>query len=100
LTPQNFQIGKKYPLVIFLHGAGERGDDNVSQLIHIVPYLASDIVQSKFPSIIIAPQCPKEDYWAPVKRGEWTPVNQGQVTPTMAQVIQLMEQLLQIIILC
>ena len=32
LTPQNFQIGKKYPLVIFLHGAGERGSDNNAQL--------------------------------------------------------------------
>ena len=28
LTPVNFKIGKKYPLVIFLHGSGERGNDN------------------------------------------------------------------------
>jgi predicted peptidase len=89
-----YQQNTKLPVLLWLHGAGERGDDNVSQLIHIVPYLASDMVQSKFPSIIIAPQCPKEDYWAPVKRGEWTPVNQGQVTPAMEQVIQLMEQVL------
>ena len=32
LTPINFQIGKKYPLVVFLHGAGERGSDNIAQL--------------------------------------------------------------------
>lgn len=89
-----YQKDAKIPLFVWLHGAGERGDDNVSQLIHIVPYLASDIVQSKFPSIIVAPQCPKEQYWAPVKRFEWTIENNGQVTPPMDNVMKLIEQLL------
>lgn len=84
----------KIPLFIWLHGAGERGDDNVSQLIHIVPYLGSDIVQSKFPSIILAPQCPKEAYWAPVKRFEWSIINGGEVTPPMANLIALLETIL------
>ncbi len=84
----------KIPLFIWLHGAGERGDDNVSQLIHIVPYLGSDIIQSKFPSVILAPQCPKEAYWAPVKRFEWSIINGGEVTPPMANLIQLLETIL------
>ena len=28
------KAGKKYPLVLFLHGAGERGSDNEKQLVH------------------------------------------------------------------
>ncbi|MFZ1579868.1 MAG: prolyl oligopeptidase family serine peptidase [Saprospiraceae bacterium] len=84
----------KIPLFIWLHGAGERGDDNVSQLIHIVPYLASDMVQSKYPSIILAPQCPKDEYWAPVKRFEWSIINGGAVTPPMERLIKLLEQIL------
>mgnify|MGYP003292324806 CR=1 FL=1 len=34
LTPENPAKGKKYPLVIFLHGSGERGSDNQAQLFH------------------------------------------------------------------
>jgi predicted peptidase len=63
-------------------------------LIHIVPYLGSDIIQDKFPSIILAPQCPKEAYWAPVKRFEWSIINGGEVTPPMANLIALLETIL------
>ena len=31
LTPERLNHGEKYPLVIFLHGAGERGNDNEKQ---------------------------------------------------------------------
>lgn len=34
LEPEAMQAGKKYPLVLFLHGAGERGNDNEKQLTH------------------------------------------------------------------
>ena len=34
LYPENYDKTKKYPLVLFLHGAGERGDDNEKQLVH------------------------------------------------------------------
>ena len=91
--PKNYKKGD-IPVILWLHGAGERGDDNVSQLIHIVPYLASDIVQTKYPCIIIAPQCPKEDYWAPVKRFEWRVINDGKITPAMVGVTELMDYLL------
>ena len=84
----------KVPLFIWLHGSGERGDDNVTQLIHIVPYLASDITQSKYPCVVVAPQCPKEEYWAPDKRSEWVIINGAAVTPPMIGVIQLIDKLL------
>ena len=34
LQPENMKKSEKYPLVLFLHGAGERGNDNERQLTH------------------------------------------------------------------
>jgi lysophospholipase L1-like esterase/predicted esterase len=51
------------PLVIFLHGAGERGADNQSQLRHGVrPFLAAEN-QQKRPCFVAAPQCPAGKRW-------------------------------------
>jgi predicted peptidase len=55
---------RKYPLVIFLHGSGERGNDNESQLKWGVMNFASDQNMIKYPAIVIAPQCPEKMNWA------------------------------------
>jgi len=52
---------KKWPLVVFLHGAGERGDDLEKVKIHGPPKLAAN--GKKFPFILISPQCPAEGWW-------------------------------------
>lgn len=54
----------KYPLVIFLHGSGERGDDNEAQLKWGVQNFASDQNMKMHPSILIAPQCPVNMEWS------------------------------------
>lgn len=64
LMPQNFSETKEYPVVLFLHGAGERGDDNESQLVHGSKLFLNQMNRGAFPAIVIFPQCPKEDYWA------------------------------------
>lgn len=66
MYPENFDAGKKYPLLLFLHGAGERGADNKSQLTHGGQYFSSDYNRKHFPAIVIFPQCPRNDYWARV----------------------------------
>ena len=53
--------GEMYPLILFLHGAGERGDNLDLVKIHGIPKLIDD--GNSFPFIIIAPQCPDEGYW-------------------------------------
>lgn len=83
----------KWPLIIFLHGSGERGKDNQKQTVHVYPYLTSDSVQKRYPSIVVAPQCPENDYWAPVNRFEWSMKEGGRVTPAMASVIRLIKKL-------
>ena len=51
------------PLVIFLHGAGERGNDNCMQLKHCIKYFLDDTVTSRYPFLLMAPQCPNEKRW-------------------------------------
>lgn len=67
LYPENFSEDEKYPLVVFLHGAGERGRDNTIQLTHGGDLFLKDEVRKEFPAIVIFPQAPKEDYWAKVE---------------------------------
>ncbi|MEM8954654.1 MAG: prolyl oligopeptidase family serine peptidase [Verrucomicrobiota bacterium] len=52
---------KKYPLLLFLHGAGERGADVDKVRAHGPPKL---IDQGKsFPFIVASPQCPADSWW-------------------------------------
>ncbi len=54
---------KKWPLIFFLHGAGERGDDINKVKVHGPP----KIVEGKkdFPFIVVSPQCPENSWWEP-----------------------------------
>jgi predicted peptidase len=63
LYPENYSKKKKYPLVLFLHGAGQRGNDNKAQLIGIPEALTSSTGRKKYPCFILAPQCAKKDVW-------------------------------------
>ncbi|HEY4288546.1 MAG TPA: prolyl oligopeptidase family serine peptidase [Puia sp.] len=54
---------RHYPLLIFLHGSGERGSDNISQLKWGVMNFATEQNQLKYPAVIIAPQCPANSGW-------------------------------------
>jgi predicted peptidase len=66
LKPDRYDATRKYPLVVFLHGAGERGDDNTVQMIHGVPQFASESNRAKYPCFLIAPQCPRDRRWVEV----------------------------------
>ena len=51
------------PLVIFLHGAGERGNDNCMQLKHCIKYFLNDTVTGHYPFLLMVPQCPEDKRW-------------------------------------
>lgn len=69
-TPAAREAGRKYPLLVFLHGAGERGDDNIRQLLHCAAELAAPEMRLKYPCYLVFPQCPKEGWWSAFKRDE------------------------------
>lgn len=64
LSPRTSGQSRPLPLIVFLHGSGERGDDNVTQLKHGLDFLASREGMKKFPATIIVPQCPKDSRWS------------------------------------
>lgn len=65
MLPKGYSADGKtaYPLVLFLHGAGERGDDNAAQLKHGARQFATDANREKYPAIVVAPQCPQGTFW-------------------------------------
>lgn len=68
LYPVNYQAGKKYPLIVFLHGSGERGNNNEAQLVHGGKLFADSALRQQFPAFVVVPQCPLTDFWARLKR--------------------------------
>ena len=60
--PENFDKNKKYPLVIFLHGAGERGEDlDIASRHGFMKHVRES--GREYPFIFVAPQCPCGKYW-------------------------------------
>lgn len=66
LYPENFDPNAQYPMILFLHGSGERGNDNGMQTYHGGKLFTS--AEELKGVIFIAPQCPWYDYWGPVSR--------------------------------
>jgi predicted peptidase len=66
-APEPAAGGAKPPLVLFLHGAGERGDDNAAQLKHGVAEFYRR--RATHPCFVLAPQCPAGRKWVEVDWG-------------------------------
>ena len=65
-TPE-LKEGNKIPIILLLHGAGERGNDNKKQTAHGFKPIIDYCKSSNKPAIIIAPQCPNKMQWVNVK---------------------------------
>lgn len=66
LMPKNYQPEKEYPLILVLHGAGERGNDNEAQLTHGAKLFLDEEYREKYPAFVLFPQCPTDDFWSNV----------------------------------
>jgi len=69
LKPVSPESMTAFPLVIFLHGSGERGNDNEVQIKHIQDLFLETKYRSKYPCYVLAPQCPKNARWANFDNG-------------------------------
>jgi predicted peptidase len=63
--PDDYESKESWPLMLFLHGAGERGNDLELVKKHGPPKLAA--AGKSFPFIIVSPQCPQDLSWEPVE---------------------------------
>ena len=63
--PENYDSTQSYPLMLCLHGAGERGSDNEVHIqVHGMATSWADTAnQSERPCFVVAPQCPKNNRW-------------------------------------
>ena len=87
LKPEQTEPGKKYPLILFLHGAGERGTDNELHINHITGIFLDAQNRKKYPCYVLAPQCPKNVMWASHDR-------EGNMKPSPSAIMQLVIGLL------
>lgn len=92
MIPEGYdaQGSEKYPLVLFLHGAGERGADNEKQLVHGTKEFAKPEVRRKYPAFVLAPQCPDGKRWVEV---DWSLDSHKQL-PDDSDTIKLVLQLI------
>lgn len=89
--PENYDEAKSYPMLVFFHGAGERGNDNEKQLFHCIQYLYDNMPED---CIIIAPQCPENNQWVdtPWENGAYSVDNVPESNELKA-VIELIAEL-------
>ena len=60
---------EKYPLVLFLHGAGERGED-IHKVLDFTPgadAFTAESWQKEHPCFVLMPQCPDGKTWLPFR---------------------------------
>ena len=94
LKPLNYQSNKKYPVHLFLHGIGERGNDNHSQLKHGANLFLKKENRENFNSWVIFPQCTKDNRWDNLSSGlSIINLNNGTIKPSksLGLVISLMD---------
>lgn len=101
LLPENYDSKKEYPLVLFLHGAGERGNNNEAQLTHGAKLFLQQNIRQQFPAIVVFPQCPTNSFWSNVQwvydsvsqKRDFVFPEEAEPSYAMLMVMQLMRQL-------
>lgn len=91
-APATLEPGKTYPLVLFLHGAGERGDDNKAQLKHGVLPIIEGAEKLGDACFLIAPQCPAGRWWSPIDRVTMQLADAAKPNPLLEAVLALVDE--------
>lgn len=85
--------GKKYPLLVFLHGYGERGTDNTKQLRHAADDIIKYLESHDQPAFFILPQCPPDMRWVRYVKPVTNPPHRMDRYPTLP--LQMVEKLIE-----
>jgi len=79
-------VNGKLPLVVFLHGSGERGSGNYEQLLHGVPEFIDYSVRKGRAFFLLAPQCPLKDHPTDPQGVKWVQIDwSDQAVQTMPE---------------
>ena len=90
-----FGENEPVPLFIFLHGSGERGIDNNSQLVHGSKLFLKETEKIEFNSYVIFPQCPKNSRWSYHKEDPWISKNKTEDKKSISLYGNLVIELIQ-----
>ena len=82
----------KVPLVLFLHGAGERGNDNAKQLKHAVGPILDFFARKGEPVCLLAPQCPEGRKWVEVDWSAPSHVMPAQPSDPLRLALELVDK--------
>ncbi len=84
---------EKYPLVIFLHGSGERGTQNHEQMRNGVHAFVEKTMREQHPHYLLVPQCPPDQRWGGTSK-DWQSLYQPEPTVPGRMVLELVEKTL------
>jgi predicted peptidase len=89
-VPENYNPAIAYPLMLCLHGSGERGADNHRQITtnKMATSWADSINQIKNPCFVVAPQCPVDEEWISGLEFDHFPI-----TSNMSTVMNILDSL-------
>ena len=77
-VPANYHDDRQWPLIVFLHGMGERGADGIAQTeVGIGPAIIEH--PERFPALVLMPQCSADYVWT-------SPIGMAHIDNAIAQV--------------
>ena len=93
-VPYDYDESKSYPVLTILHGAGERGNNNTSQMANMVFHLFNNAENPVWDSIVICPQCPGwPNQWVDTPWGEGDyRIDEVPESTELIAVMQLLDQ--------
>ncbi len=93
--PEDYSEEYAYPVVVVLHGAGERGTDNTNQLNNLVPNLFIKKNSPLYQAIVICPQCPTDTQWVntPWANGNYS-VDRVPISKPLQATVELLDSLI------
>ena len=96
LPPLKIEEGKQYPLLFFMHGAGERGNDVQKLLPHLPRQMAKEEWLEKYPCFMVIPQCRDGEQWVDQawSQKESVPIEE-EPTAQMAMAMAVLDQSLE-----
>ncbi|MDD3153910.1 MAG: hypothetical protein PHS41_03510, partial [Victivallaceae bacterium] len=79
-------------VLLFLHGAGERGENNVSQLCNGVAEYLAYLEERRISCVLLAPQCPAQQMWTGIPWSVKEVVQPPEITPVLDTALRLVAE--------
>ena len=95
-VPADYSEDYAYPVVVVLHGAGERGTDNTNQLNNLVPNMFNRTTSPFYQAIVIFPQCPADTQWVntPWANGNYN-LSRVPISKPLQATVELLDSLIE-----